>query len=54
MPVTATPTPNYAPAPPVPEKSMTDSFEELKRLHEMGMLTDDEFEEKRKEFVSRL
>ena len=54
MPVTAAPTPNYAPAPTVPEKSMTESFEELKKLHEMGMLTDDEFEEKRKEFVSRL
>lgn len=54
MPVTPIQTPNYAPVAPVPEKTMTDSFEELKKLHEMGMLTDDEFEEKRKEFVSRL
>ncbi len=44
----------YIPPQPQPEKSMIDSFEELKKLHEMGMLTDDEFEQKRREFVSRL
>lgn len=34
--------------------SMQGKFEELKKLHDMGMLSDEEFEQKRKEFVSRL
>ena len=37
-----------------PQKSVEDSFAELKRLHDMGMITDEEFEEKRKELVGRI
>lgn len=40
-----------------PEKqseSMQTKFEELKKLHEIGMVSDEEFEQKRKEFISRL
>ena len=47
------PTPAAVP-PPTPTKSVEDSFAELKRLHEAGMLSDEEFEEKRKELMSRI
>lgn len=39
---------------PAPQKSTLENFEELKKLHDMGMLSDEEFENKRKEYVSRL
>lgn len=38
----------------VPQKSAQESFEELKRLKDMGMLTDEEFEAKRKELLTRI
>lgn len=38
----------------VPQKSTQDSFEELKRLKDMGMITEDEFEAKRKELLTRI
>lgn len=38
----------------VPQKSTQESFEELKRLKDMGMLTDEEFEAKRKELLTRI
>lgn len=38
----------------VPQKSAQDSFEELKRLKDMGMITEDEFEAKRKELLTRI
>ena len=36
------------------DKSVIKKFEELKTLKEMGMITDEEFEEKRKEFISKM
>lgn len=35
-------------------KTAQDSFEELKRLKDMGMITEDEFEAKRKELLTRI
>lgn len=39
---------------PVKPVATVGSFEDLKKLHEMGMLNDEEFEAKRKELISRL
>lgn len=37
-----------------PQKSVNDSFDELKKLKDMGMISEEEFEEKRKEIIQRI
>ncbi len=40
--------------PQIPQKSTQETFEELTKLKEMGMISEEEFEQKRKELLSRI